>query len=119
RCKKPKAYSTEHSRVVTHHSTTPATRSLTRGEQTGSRIAFYLWPYRYCAAEQLYGASRLSGAGGLAPNVGFTFVDYWEQLVQVVLSVGNSTRSQQTVTCQWSVEGYRDRSMSFGLLFRA
>ncbi|RPA71888.1 hypothetical protein BJ508DRAFT_343841, partial [Ascobolus immersus RN42] len=40
-----KTYSTEAFRVVPHHGTNPAIRSLTWGERTGSRIVFYLWPY--------------------------------------------------------------------------
>ncbi|RPA71261.1 hypothetical protein BJ508DRAFT_345265, partial [Ascobolus immersus RN42] len=40
-----KTYSTDCSCVVTHHSTDSAIRSLTRGERTGSRILFCLWPY--------------------------------------------------------------------------
>ncbi|RPA74449.1 hypothetical protein BJ508DRAFT_215373 [Ascobolus immersus RN42] len=40
-----KTYSTTDSRVVTHHSTNLAIRSLTMGERTGSRVFFNLWPY--------------------------------------------------------------------------
>ncbi|RPA81532.1 hypothetical protein BJ508DRAFT_345846 [Ascobolus immersus RN42] len=39
------AYSTKDSRVVTHHSTNLAIRSLTEGDRTGSRMFFNLWPY--------------------------------------------------------------------------
>ncbi|RPA75057.1 hypothetical protein BJ508DRAFT_214860, partial [Ascobolus immersus RN42] len=38
-------HSTKDSRVVTHHSSNLAIRSLTMGEQTGSRMIFNLWPY--------------------------------------------------------------------------
>ncbi|RPA75204.1 hypothetical protein BJ508DRAFT_23526 [Ascobolus immersus RN42] len=40
-----KTYSTRDSCVVTHRSTNLAIRSLTKGERTGSRIFFNLWPY--------------------------------------------------------------------------
>ncbi|RPA74777.1 hypothetical protein BJ508DRAFT_199578, partial [Ascobolus immersus RN42] len=40
-----KTYSTWDSHVVTHHGTNQAIRSFTKGERTGSCVAFYLWPY--------------------------------------------------------------------------
>ena len=43
--KNQKTYNTGYSLVVTDPTTNPAVRSLTMGEQTGSRIFFYLWSY--------------------------------------------------------------------------
>ncbi|AEO66740.1 uncharacterized protein THITE_2045623, partial [Thermothielavioides terrestris NRRL 8126] len=40
-----KTYSTEDSPVVTDLSTNSAVGSLSRGERTGSRILYRLWPY--------------------------------------------------------------------------
>ncbi|KAL2176061.1 hypothetical protein P884DRAFT_246506 [Thermothelomyces heterothallicus CBS 202.75] len=40
-----KTYSTGDSPVVTDLSTSPAVSSLSRGERTGSRVLYCLWPY--------------------------------------------------------------------------
>ncbi|AEO62936.1 uncharacterized protein THITE_2037701 [Thermothielavioides terrestris NRRL 8126] len=43
--KKKKTYSTGDSLVVTDPTTNPAVGSLSRGERTGSRVFYHLWPY--------------------------------------------------------------------------
>ena len=45
RKKKKKTYSTEDSLVVTDLTTDSTVSSLSMGEQTGSRVLYYLWPY--------------------------------------------------------------------------
>ncbi|AEO63902.1 uncharacterized protein THITE_2041237, partial [Thermothielavioides terrestris NRRL 8126] len=40
-----KTYSTGDSLVVTDPTTNPAVGSLSRGERTGSRVFYHLWPY--------------------------------------------------------------------------
>jgi hypothetical protein len=40
-----KTYSTGDSLVVTDPTTSPAISGLSMGEQTGSRVLHYLWPY--------------------------------------------------------------------------
>ncbi|AEO53825.1 hypothetical protein MYCTH_2050866 [Thermothelomyces thermophilus ATCC 42464] len=43
--KEKKTYNTGDSPVVTDLSTSPAVSSLSRGERTGSRVLYCLWPY--------------------------------------------------------------------------
>ncbi|AEO71967.1 uncharacterized protein THITE_2059949, partial [Thermothielavioides terrestris NRRL 8126] len=43
--KRSKTYSTGDSLVVTDPTTNPAVGSLSRGERTGSRVLYHLWPY--------------------------------------------------------------------------
>ncbi|AEO64050.1 uncharacterized protein THITE_2042926, partial [Thermothielavioides terrestris NRRL 8126] len=43
--KRAKTYSTGDSLVVTDPTTNPAVGSLSRGERTGSRVFYHLWPY--------------------------------------------------------------------------
>ncbi|AEO69208.1 uncharacterized protein THITE_43174, partial [Thermothielavioides terrestris NRRL 8126] len=64
-----KTYSTGDSLVVTDPTTNPAVGSLSRGERTGSRVFYHLWPYVTETVVRMGYKGRLRRGGGCAQHM--------------------------------------------------